>query len=105
MNECMYFIAFYSPPEHTDSIKEAMFKAGAGKIGNYTCCAWQTSGRGQYMPLPAANPFAGKSETLEQVQEDRVEMVCDSQYIDAAITALRKTHPYETPAFQVIRLE
>lgn len=101
----MYFIAFYAPPADVEPIKQAMFAAGAGRIGDYAACAWQTLGTGQFMPLPAATPFIGTPNTLETVTECRVEMVCEEAYIEAAVHALRTTHPYETVAFQVIRLE
>lgn len=101
----MYFIAFYAPPEHTDNIKQALFTAGAGRIGNYACCAWQTTGTGQFMPLDTAKPFIGDIGRVEKTTEVRVEMVCDDAYIQEVIRALHTVHPYETPAFQVIRLE
>lgn len=101
----MYFIAFYAPPEHTESIKQALFKAGAGRIGDYACCAWQTEGVGQFMPLNSAEPFIGQPGQLERTPECRVEMVCESEYIKEVIDALKAVHPYETPAYQVIRLE
>lgn len=47
----MYKICFYVPTSHADQVKSAMFAQGAGKIGNYSCCAWQILGQGQFMPL------------------------------------------------------
>lgn len=101
----MYFIAFYAPPDHVERIKQAMFEAGAGRIGNYACCAWQTTGTGQFMPLPAANPYVGEPDLLEKLTECRVEMVCEDTVVEATVQALKSTHPYESAAFQVIRLE
>ena len=101
----MYKIYFYAPADHAEAVKKAMFAAGAGKIGNYGCCAWQVMGEGQFMPLPGSNAFIGSMENLEKIAEYKVEMVCDASHIHAAITALKKAHPYETPAYQVIKIE
>ena len=101
----MFFIIFYSPVEHTEKIKQAMFEAGAGRIGSYACCAFQTVGTGQFMPLPTAMPFIGQEGNLDRVTECRVEMICEEYCIEAAIAALKISHPYETPAYHVIRME
>ena len=101
----MYFIAFYAPPDHVEHIKQAMFEAGAGRLGNYAACAWQTTGTGQFMPLPAANPYIGEPDLLEFVTECRVEMVCEDTVVARVVAALKEAHPYESAAYQVIRLE
>jgi len=101
----MFFIIFYAPPTHAEEVKEAMFEAGAGRVGHYACCAFQTMGTGQFMPLPTAMPFIGQAGHLERTTECRIEIVCDSTHIEAAIAALKSTHPYETPAYHVIRVE
>jgi len=101
----MYKICFYAPTAQTEKIKNAMFAAGAGKIGNYACCAWQVLGEGQFMPLAGSHAFIGNQNQLEKIAEYRVEMVCEEKYMDDVIAALKKTHPYEEPAYQVLRLE
>ena len=53
----MYKVTFYAPPSHVERVKTAMFNAGAGRIGNYDCCAWQVLGVGQFRPLADAKPF------------------------------------------------
>lgn len=101
----MYKICFYVPIEQTEQVKDAMFAAGAGRIGNYGCCAWQSLGEGQYMPLAGSNAFIGEMHTLEKVKEFKVEMVCAHDAIQAVIAALKAAHPYEEPAYQVLKLE
>lgn len=101
----MYKICFYVPAESLEKVKDAMFAAGAGKIGNYACCAWEIQGTGQFMPLEGSNAFIGEKNNLEKIAEYKVELVCHSQYIKAAIQALKAAHPYETPAYQVFKLE
>lgn len=101
----MYKLCFYVPVEYTEKVKMAIFAAGGGKIGNYTCCAWQVLGEGQFMPLEGSQAFIGHKNQLEKVPEYKVEMVCHDDCIKEAIAALRKAHPYEEPAYQVFKLE
>ena len=95
----MYQFVFYVPESHLDSVKAAVFAAGAGRIGNYECCSWQVPGDGQFRPMAGSQPFLGREGDVEIVREFRVEMVCDDTRIDAAIQALLEAHPYEEPAF------
>lgn len=99
----MYLISFYVPLEHAEKVKNAMFDAGAGHIGNYDRCAWQTLGKGQFRPLKGSSPFIGTIHQTEQLDELKVEMVCEESKLSQVIAALRTAHPYETPAFHVIR--
>lgn len=101
----MYKICFYAPTTHVEQIKNAMFTAGAGKIGEYSCCAWQVLGQGQFMPLENSNAFIGEKNKLETVAEYKVEMVCAIEHIQAVIQAMKQSHPYEEPAYHVFRLE
>ncbi len=97
----MYKLVFFVPESHLGIVKKAVFAAGAGKLGNYDQCCWQVLGRGQFRPLPGANPYCGKAGELECLPEYRVELVCADEYIRPAIAALRAAHPYETPAFDL----
>lgn len=101
----MYTIIFYVPEEFCEKVKNAMFAAGAGKIGPYACCAWQVLGEGQFIPLPGSHAFIGEKNQLEKVPEFRVEMVSDEHSIHDVIAALKNTHPYEQPAYHVMRFE
>lgn len=101
----MYKICFYVPITHAENVKNAVFATGAGKIGHYGCCAWQILGEGQFMPLAGSHAFIGEEGHLEKVSEYKIELICDDQYLSAAIAALKKSHPYEEPAYQVWRLE
>lgn len=100
----MYKITFYVPESHLEPVKAALFAAGAGRIGAYEACAWQVKGQGQFRPLPGSNPFVGKTGQVEQVDEYKVELVCDDASIQRAVAALREAHPYEEPAYDVVRL-
>lgn len=105
----MYKLCVFVPEEHLESLKSALFKAGAGKIGQYDQCCWQTLGQGQFRPLAGSQPFIGKSVAsdsseagdLEQLMEYKLEMVIENQLIKPVVKALKQNHPYETPAYEV----
>ena len=100
----MYKLGFYVPEAQLEQVKEALFAAGAGRIGNYDRCCWQTLGQGQFRPLEGSNPFIGEPGQLERVAEYRVEMVCEEAHIRAVIAALKDAHPYEEPAWDLVEL-
>ena len=93
-------LCFYVPETHVEEVKQAVFEAGAGRIGDYDCCAWQVAGEGQFRPLAGSNPFVGQQGEIERVREFRVEMICPEAHLDDAIAALRAAHPYEEPAYE-----
>lgn len=99
----MVSIVFYVPQKDLEKVKEAMFAAGAGRMGQYDQCCWQTLGVGQFRPLPGSNPHIGETDKLEQVPEWKVEMVCEEKLIEPVLEAMKKAHPYETPAFLVLK--
>lgn len=101
----MYKLAFFVPVNDAESVKEAVFATGAGRIGDYEACCFQTLGQGQFRPLAGANPHLGQIGELERVEELKVELVCEDGLIQAAVAALKLAHPYEEPAFDVWRLE
>jgi hypothetical protein len=100
----MYKICYYVPESHLEHTKQALFDAGAGRIGDYDSCCWQVRGQGQFRPLPGSRPFIGSDGALSTVGEYRVEMVCDDDRIAAAVAALKRAHPYEEPAFDAWKL-
>jgi hypothetical protein len=101
----MYKIAVYVPKDQLEPVKQAMFNKGAGRIGQYDCCSWQTLGQGQFRPLANSHPSLGTQGNLETVEEYLLEMVCDDDVIKSVIRALKQAHPYEEPAYSVMRLE
>ncbi len=101
----MYKFCFYVPESEAEKVKSAVFLTGAGQIGNYDCCCWQTLGTGQFRPLSGSQPFIGQTDQLETVSELKVEMVCSDELIAHAVRAMKIAHPYEEPAYEVSRLE
>ncbi|AQZ93400.1 NGG1p interacting factor NIF3 [Halopseudomonas phragmitis] len=100
----MFKLCFYVPDSHLEAVKQAVFAAGGGRIGDYDQCCWQVRGLGQFRPLAGSNPFLGRQGDVEQVEEWRVELVCADELIRAVVAALRQAHPYEEPAYDVWRL-
>ncbi|AHC15319.1 hypothetical protein [Salinispira pacifica] len=101
----MLLIYFFVPKPWKEAVKEAMFAAGAGRQGEYSMACWETAGRGQFLPGEGAQPAIGRRFSLRRVREFRVEMICEEKHAARAVQALRRTHPYEEPAFGIIRLE
>jgi hypothetical protein len=101
----MYKLAFFVPPSHVEQVKSALFAAGAGRIGAYDSCSWQVLGQGQFRPLDGSQPFIGQTGEIEQVEEWKVELVVADELIQQAVAALKHSHPYETPAYEVWKLE
>ena len=101
----MYKICVFVPKTAAEPVKQAMFAAGAGKIGAYDNCCWQTNGQGQFRPLNGSSPTIGEQGRIETVEEFRIEMVCADEFIRETVAALRNSHPYEEPAFDVWKLE
>ena len=96
----MYKLAFFVPVEDAAQVKEAIFATGAGRIGDYEACCFETRGTGQFRPLSGANPYIGQPGALETVDELKVELVCQNDLINEAVAALKRAHPYEEPAYE-----
>jgi dinuclear metal center YbgI/SA1388 family protein len=86
------------------AVHDALSAAGAGHIGDYSHCSFATAGTGQFKPLDGANPAIGEVGRLERVAETRLEMVLPRRIRAQVVAALRATHPYEEPAFDVLEL-
>lgn len=95
----------YIPVEAVERVKDALFAAGAGEIGNYSHCSFEISGQGQFRPEPGADPAEGTVGTVHRGDEVRVEFVAGAGRRRQLIEALRSTHPYEEPAFDITAME
>jgi structural toxin protein (hemagglutinin/hemolysin) RtxA len=101
----MYLLYFYVPVEYCESVKQAVFSAGAGCQGHYDQSCWQTSGHGQFRPLAGSHAFTGKIGELTQCEEYKVEMLCPKDKSEQIIAALKLAHPFEEPAFGLVKLD
>jgi len=97
------FVVFV-PPARVDVVADAMFAAGAGRIGQYSHCSFRLPGQGTFFGGAAANPRVGQRGRLERVDEVRLEAVAPNDRMAAVVSAVRDAHPYEEPAFDVYPL-
>lgn len=97
----MYKLCFFVPDSHVEAVKSAVFAAGGGRIGHYDSCAWQVLGQGQFRAMEGSQPFIGQVGQVETVDEWKVELVVADALIEAVVAALKLSHPYETPAYEV----
>lgn len=95
----------YTPAEHAEAVRAAVFAAGAGHIGDYAQCSWSVTGTGQFLPGDGAAPTIGRVGAVERVTEDRVEVVAPARARGAIHAALLAAHPYEEPAFDIFALQ
>ncbi len=93
------------PESHADVVREAMGKAGAGRVGNYAFCSFSSKGTGRFLPLGGAHPAIGSVGKLEHVAEERIEVNCDQELLADVIAAIRSVHPYEEPVIDVYSLK
>ena len=99
-----YKLVVFAPEDAADRVAEAVFCAGAGRIGNYTACSFRSPGTGTFFGEEGANPAVGQAQKLERVQEVRIETVLPIDRIAPCIRAMRSAHPYEEPAFDLVQL-
>jgi hypothetical protein len=97
-------LVVFVPHEALEAVREALFTAGAGRIGDYERCSWYTDGTGTFRPLPGASPTIGEVGEEERVPEVRLETVFPEERQEELVAALRRAHPYEEPAFDVYAL-
>lgn len=97
-------LVVFVPSDALEAVRDAIFAAGAGRIGEYERCSWYTEGTGTFRPLPNAQPVIGEVGEEERVPELRLETVFPSERRDDVVAALRRAHPYEEPAFDIYPL-
>jgi dinuclear metal center YbgI/SA1388 family protein len=94
----------FVPSDEADQLRAALGTAGAGGIGRYKLCSFNTTGEGTFLPDEGANPTIGEVGTLQRVDETRIEMVCSRRALPIVIETLKEFHPYETPAYDIVEL-
>lgn len=103
--EPLYKLVVFAPVNASEQIRTALNEAGAGHIGEYDSCSYSMEGTGRFRPGEKANPHIGTPGTPEEVREERIEVVVPETKKGRVLKALLKAHPYEEPAFDLIRLE
>ena len=97
-------LVVFVPAESLDAVRDALFAAGAGRIGDYERCSWYTEGTGTFFGGEATDPTLGERGREERVPELRLETVYPADREDEVVRALLAAHPYEEPAFDLYAL-
>ncbi|TDQ41720.1 Nif3-like dinuclear metal center hexameric protein [Aureibacillus halotolerans] len=103
--EKLHKLIIFVPETHTEDVHTAMAAAGGGALGNYSACAFQTSGVGMFKPNEEATPYLGSAGELEKVSEVRLEMIVHEPVLQKVLSAAKKAHPYEVMAYDSITLD
>jgi dinuclear metal center YbgI/SA1388 family protein len=99
-----YKLVVFAPRDMADKVANALFAAGAGRIGNYTSCSFRSPGTGTFFGEEGTNPAVGQAGQLERADEVRIETILPISKVEQVISALKKSHPYEEPAFDLLQL-
>lgn len=103
MNESDYvMLAFIVPVTHADHMREALGKAGIGKVENYSHCSFSTKGTGRFRPQEGANPHIGDVGRMEIVEEEKIQTYCKKTDLEDAIRVIKRSHPYEEMVIEVL---
>jgi hypothetical protein len=97
-------LVVFVPPDSLEAVRDALFGAGAGRIGAYQRCSWYTEGTGTFFGGEGTDPTVGERGREERVAEVRLETVYPAEREDEVVQALRSAHPYEEPAFDLYPL-
>jgi putative NIF3 family GTP cyclohydrolase 1 type 2 len=97
-------IVTFVRPDDVEKIRNALASTGAGMIGNYRLCSFETRGTGTFLGSPDTKPAVGEPDRIERVDEVRLEMVCGKPALALAMELIRRFHPYEEPAIDVYQL-
>jgi dinuclear metal center YbgI/SA1388 family protein len=103
--EVLSKLVTFVPTDHLESVKNALFQAGAGKLGHYDECSFSTQGEGSFRALVGSQPFVGAHNVQHKESEVRLEVIYPNYTEAAVVKALRKNHPYEEVAFDCIELK
>lgn len=98
-------LAVYVPGDYVDTVAQAVFAAGAGKIGKYGHCSFRSSGTGTFLPEESAQPFLGEVGQEQHVEEVRLETIVPAERLEPVLSAIHHVHPYEEVAYDLYPLE
>lgn len=101
----MYLVIVYVPKNSVKVVKEGLFSFGCGQLGQYEHCCWSCEGIGQFRPLAKSLPAIGTIGALEKVEETRIEMIYSGNDIVGLKKKIKECHPYEEPAYAVVKME
>lgn len=102
--EKLYKLAVFTPLSHVQQVVDALSDAGAGHIGNYSHCTFQSQGFGTFKPLEGTNPFIGTTNKIEKVEEIKIETIVTEVQLHQTVQAMLNAHPYEEVAYDLYPL-
>jgi dinuclear metal center YbgI/SA1388 family protein len=94
-------LIFFVPTDHAERLRNVVFEAGAGHIGNYDCCSFNSPGNGTFRPSDQAKPFVGELNQMHTEPETRVETIYPKHLEKKLIAAVLNAHPYEEVAYDI----
>ncbi len=105
MKENKYKLIVHVPFTHSEIVRKSLGEVGAGKIGNYDFCSFSYRGIGRFRGNENSNPAIGNKGVVEEVEEEVIEVVVQENFLKEVIEKLKEIHPYEEPAYEIIKLE
>ena len=100
LSDCVTIVVSV-PETHANAVREAMSRAGAGKVGDYSHCSYSLKGIGRFMPNKGSNPYLGKEGVIVEVIEERIEIVCSCTVLEQVMDEIKKAHPYEEAVIDI----
>lgn len=100
----MVKIVTFVPLKDAQKVRQAMGDAGAGVLGNYTHASFSSKGIGRFIPREGAHPAIGKIGELSEVEEERIEVICQKEKVKEVVAAIKKIHPYEEIPMEIYSL-
>lgn len=100
----MYKIITFAPVKDAEKVRQAMTDAGAGVLGNYTHASFSSRGVGRFIPREGAKPAIGEVGKLEEVEEERIEVICQKEKVKHVVVAIKRVHPYEEIPLEIYQL-
>ncbi|KMT21668.1 Nif3-like dinuclear metal center hexameric protein [Clostridium cylindrosporum] len=101
----LYKVVVYVPKGYEDKVRDKMMNSGAGHIGEYSHCSFNTEGIGTFKPLDGTNPFIGEAGILERVEEIKIETIVPEDKLNCLVSQMISAHPYEEVAYDIYPLK
>lgn len=101
----LYKLITFVPETHSELVLEALFEAGAGHIGPYSQCSFRTTGFGTFLPGAGSQPYVGEPGKRHSEKEERIEVILAAHALNSTLQNLKRVHPYEEPAYDVLALK
>lgn len=100
----IYKIITFVPIKDAQKLRQAMGDAGAGILGNYHHASFSTKGVGRFIPRDGAHPTIGEVGKMSEVEEEKIEVICEKEKVKEIIVAIKKNHPYEEVPLEIYQL-